>query len=379
MSSSISTPEYEQRLANVRLAMGKRGLDALLVFSLRRSQVAYISGYRPNYYSNCGLVLVPLERPPILWIRFGFDLNRARSLCWFDDIRTSPSYDLGAVIADATAAIRSLGVKDPKLGLVSADAGVDELGVSTYQALRAALPEASFELASDIFNDLRLLKSPAEIEKLRAAAELADAVAESLGKALRPGETECVACAAAEQTARRLGADCSLWISSDLSRMALPARPFEFRAGSTVICEFTVGINGYWAQICRTYSLGKPSPDQQEVFRVCRNAYAAIVAAAQPGVRVATLAETGYNTLAAGGCADLIPYGYGHGVGLENTEQYSIEPGCQARLASSMALISHPAIFVRGRGAAWVGGPFVVNANGNIPLDKPQQKIFEVY
>jgi Xaa-Pro aminopeptidase len=349
-----------------------------LVFSMRRSQVAYVSGYRPNYYSNCGLVMLPLERDPILWIRFGFDLERARAMCWFDDIRVSPAYDLGAVIADVANAIRSLGVRRPRIGLVSADAGVDELGISTYESIRAALPEADFELTSDIFNDLRLIKSPVEIEKLRAAAEIADSVAESLGKAIRPGQKECVACALAEQTARMQGAECSLWISSDLSRMAMPARDFEFRPGSSVICEFTVGLDGYWAQICRSYSLGKPSLDQQEVFTVCRNAYAAIVSVAKPGASVCTLAETGYNTLAAGGCADLIPYGYGHGVGLENTEQYSIEARCKAPLSSNMTLISHPAIFVAGRGAAWVGGPFVVAENGNIPLDKPQTEMFEI-
>jgi Xaa-Pro aminopeptidase len=358
--------------------MKKRGLDALLVFSMKRSQVAYVSGYRPNYYSNCGLVMVPLERDPILWIRFGFDLPRARELCWFEDIRTSPSYDLGAVITDAASAVRSLGAKHPRIGIVSADAAIDEMGVSMYESFRAALPEADFELASDIFNDLRLIKSPAELEKLRAAAQLADSVAESLGKAIRPGEKENVACAIAEQTARQQGADCSLWISSDLSRMALPARDFEFRSGSFVICEFTVGLEGYWAQICRSYSLGKPSAEQQEVFTVCRNAYAAIVAAAKPGVSVGTLAETGYNTLAAGGCAESIPYGYGHGVGLENTEQYFIDPRSKALLSPNMTLISHPAIFVTGRGAAWVGGPFVVGEDGNIPLDKPQTEIYEV-
>jgi len=358
--------------------MAKRGLDALLVFSMKRSQVAYVSGYRPNYYSNCGLVMVPLERDPILWIRFGFDLPRARELCWFEDILTSPSYDLGAVVTDAASAVRSLGAKHPRIGIVSADAAIDEMGVSMYESFRAALPEADFELASDIFNDLRLIKSPAELEKLRAAAQLADSVAESLGKAIRPGQKECVACAFAEQTARQQGADCSLWISSDLSRMALPARDFEFRSGSFVICEFTVGLDGYWAQICRSYSLGKPSTEQQEVFTVCRNAYAAIVSAAKPGVSVGTLAETGYNTLAAGGCAESIPYGYGHGVGLENTEQYFIDPRSKALLSSNMTLISHPAIFVAGRGAAWVGGPFVVGENGNIPLDKPQTEIYEV-
>jgi Xaa-Pro aminopeptidase len=378
MTPPIPTHEYEQRLQNIRTTMTKRGLDALLVFSMRRSQVAYVSGYRPNYYSNCGLVLLPLARDPILWIRFGFDLERARAMCWFEDIRVSPSYDLGAVIADAASAICSLGVRHPRIGLVSADAGVDDLGVSIYESIRAALPEADFELASDIFNDTRLIKSPAEIEKLRAAAQLADSVAESLGKVIRPGQKECVACAMAEQTARQQGAECSLWISSDLSRMALPAGDFEFRPGSFVICEFTVGLDGYWAQICRSYSLGKPSLEQQEVFTVCRNAYAAIVSAAKPGINVSTLAETGYNTLAAGGCAESIPYGYGHGVGLENTEQYFIDLRCKAPLSSNMTLISHPAIFVAGRGAAWVGGPFVVAENGNIPLDKPQKEIFEV-
>ena len=68
MSDLIPAAEFEERLSKVRAGMPSKGLDALFLFSQKRSHVGYISGYRPNYHTNSAVVLLPLEKEPVLWI-----------------------------------------------------------------------------------------------------------------------------------------------------------------------------------------------------------------------------------------------------------------------------------------------------------------------
>src|ERR1700735_519664 len=86
-------PLASERLSEVRSQMRSRNLDALLVYSQKRGHIAYLSVYRPNYHTNSAFLLIPLEDEPVLQIKFGFDLPRARKLSWVEDIRTGQSED----------------------------------------------------------------------------------------------------------------------------------------------------------------------------------------------------------------------------------------------------------------------------------------------
>jgi Xaa-Pro aminopeptidase len=136
--AGISVAEYEERLRLVRQEMTKLELDALLVYSWKRGQVRYISGYKPDYVANVAMVVVPLSGMPTLLIRFPFDLERARKMSWFDDIRASG--DFAGLARDCVAVLRERGANLHRIGLVTGDFVVDEMPRSLYEMSKTALP-----------------------------------------------------------------------------------------------------------------------------------------------------------------------------------------------------------------------------------------------
>ena len=378
MTQHVPLSDFQQRLENIRREMTVRGLDALIIFSQRRGHVRYVSGYNPNYHTNSALVLLPLKEEPILWIKFTFDLSRAKAMSWFRDVRVAPCEDNCALVTECAKAICQLHLERAHIGLVASDLAVDEMSVSLDQCIRSEMPQVKFEPSSDLLNSIRAIKSATEIRYLRQAAQLAEVVAETLCKAIKPGESDLRAVLAAEPPARSEGARCDIIISTDASRLAYPPKNFKFHRKSTVTCEITIELNGYWVQICRTFSVGKPSAEQKHIFSVSQRAYHAALAAARSGNKVATVWNAIYQSISRDGCGKWIQYGPGHGVGLDLPELYPIEHNCEAELRSNMVLVVHPGVLVPQRGTGWTGGPVVVGETHARPLDHPQMEVIEI-
>jgi Xaa-Pro aminopeptidase len=252
------------------------------------------------------------------------------------------------------------------------------MGISLYEALRAALPHAQLEPASDLLNELRLIKSQDEIAALRDSAQLAVRVAASLGKEIKPGQSEKLAAVKAAQTARLEGGECDVIISSDAARICYPPADYEFRKGSAVNCEITVQLAGYWVQICRVFSIGSPSTEQAEVFKIAQGAYTAAVQTAKPGALASHIADAAQRVITASGFKNFSAFGPGHGVGLDLPELHPVDHECQSLLSPGIVLVIHPSLWAADKGAAFIGGPIAITEGGSIALDTPQTEIFEV-
>jgi len=93
--------------------------------------------------------------------------------------------DYGDAIAALVAAIR-------ERGLERATVGVDDLGIlpAYWERLIAALPDAKIVRANDVFRYARAVKTPAEIERLRSAAHIAEHSIDAALAVAREGATE---------------------------------------------------------------------------------------------------------------------------------------------------------------------------------------------
>jgi Xaa-Pro aminopeptidase len=379
MFNFIPASEFKERLANVQRQMEQRGLEALLIFSQKRGHVTYVTGYYPNYHTNSAIALVPQSGEPTLWVKFPFDLPRARATSWLSDIRGSASEEQEQLVSHFAEEVSARGLGRSHIGLVATDLAVDELSVSLSESVSTHLPKAQIVQASDLVNGLRLIKSKNEVDALRQASQLADLVANEFRKEIRPGVKTRIAEISAEHLARLEGAqDCSMILSTGPSNMALPPTDGEFKQQDVVTCEITVRYHGYWAQICRVFTIGKPSLDQKEIFAACKGGYEAARNAAQEGNSVSAALGATHKAITEAGFADYIQYGAGHGVGLDLPELYPLEAACQSALSSGMVLVIHPAIWVPGRGTAFVGGPVLVSNGRAVCLDTPQAEIVEV-
>jgi|GEM_PF-2486275 len=373
----LSTGEQIQRLGAIRAEMRARKLDALLVYSQRRSHVAYVSGYRPNYHTNSAFVVLPVDDEPVLLIKFGFDLQRAKVLTWVSDIRTLDGEPSETLFGKCLRTMQAMKLGRARIGYVAGDDTVDELSVALLASMQEGLPSAHLEPAGDLLLRLRLQKGPGEVLRLRRATELAETAIEAVGRSLQPGVEDYALAAAASCAALQHGAErCDLVISPSATELALPPMHRRFSNGNVVSCELTVVCEGYWVQICRTFSMGEPTPAQKHLFAACRDAYLAGTEVARPGCPVSVIAVAAMEVLRKAGFHGCLTYGLGHGIGLDLPEPYEVELHTHDSLVNNMALAVHVGAWAPQAGAAaFVGGPILVSERGSIPLDRQQTEL----
>ena len=364
----IAQEEYVARLTRIRRAMADEGLDALLVYSWKRGQVRYVSGYAPNYIANVAIAALPLRQDPTLFIRFPFDLERARAMCWFDDVRASG--DVGAVGRDAATRLRELGLDRGRIGLVTGDGVMDELPYTLYLQLRDDLPEAAFSDARGLTMDIRLIKSPAEFALLKQSARVADAAVAAGEEALAPGVNEYAVVAAAEAAARAAGAEDWLVVIASRGTQELIGPPEDktIEPGAVVIFEAAAQVGGYWTQVARAFVVGEPTPEQRAIYQAVHRAYLAAVDAARPGRTLGTVGRAACAVLDAAGYADHIEHDVGHGIGLDLPEPPRVGLSDDVPIQEGMVLVLHPAVRVPGVGGAFVGGTVLVTTDGPVPI-----------
>ena len=371
-------PLPKGRIAAVRDEMRSRKLDALLVYSQKRGHVAYLSGYRPNYHTNSAFLLLPREEDPALLIKFGFDLPRARELSWVSDLRAGHTEDAVCLLGEFMEIVKERGLQNGRLGWVASDHTTDEMSAALFEALHKSLPNASLERASDLVNRVRLPKDAGEVELLRRSTQVAEVAAEAIRRSIEPGAEDFAVAGAAAGAAVAAGAErCDVLLSVEPSRYSLPPAHQRFQTGKPVSMELTVTCDGYWMQICRTFSLGPPSAQEKKIFAACRDAYSALVEASRPGARAGDVAEAAIAVVDKAGFPGSIKYGLGHGIGLDLPEPFSIDPTENATLVDQMCLVLHVGAWADGV-SAFVGGPIIVSSTGNIVLDHPQQELFEI-
>ena len=372
---TISKDEYAGRLSRIRQAMADKDLDALLVYSWKRGQVRYVSGYTPNYIANVALVVIPRHEDPTMFIRFPFDLERAQAMCWFDDVRASG--DVAAVGRDAATRLRELKLDRGRIGLVSGDGVMDELPYTLYDQLRGDLPQVTLSDARKLTMDLRLIKSPAEFNLLEQSARVADAAVEAAGGTIAPGIGEYALVSVAEATARAAGADGYLVAIAGRGTQELigPPEDKQIEPGAVVIVEVAVQVDGYWTQVARAFVAGEPTAEQHAIYEAVYRAYSSAVDAVSIGKPLGVVAEAAYAVLNAAGYADYIEHDVGHGIGLDLPEPPSVQVGADLPIREGMVLVLHPAVRVPGVGGAFIGGTVLVAQDGPVAIHQIPERL----
>ena len=365
----LPAQEYQNRVGSVRQAMSEQGIDALLVYSWKRGAVRYVSGYYPGYVANVALVVVPREGNPTLLVRFPFDLARARRMSWIADVRGSG--DWAGLAHDCRTILSDWGVACGRLGLVGGDTNVDEMPHSFHQLLRESLPDAEFVPAVAMLDRLRLKKSPAERVLMVRSALVADAAMQAAAQAFAPGRSEFEVAAAAEGTARAMGAEDSLFVIAPAGKELIgPPEDRRIEPDEMAVLEFAVQVDGYWTQVPRVFHAGVPTPEQCEMYEVAYRAYLVGVDAARPGTAVADVAKAELGALERAGWLSWLESVLGLGAGLDHPEIPAITPTSEACVEAGMALCIHPGLDKPGVGGVFVGGTVLIEEDRTTPLHR---------
>jgi Xaa-Pro aminopeptidase len=263
MTDPFSDAEYAARLAKVRDSMAAAGLDVLYVTS--PPNVLYLSGYDAIWYPwrlplGCAVVREPAQLLFFDWSRHeGYARLHARC----DELVLFEYGDAPTAVATAFR----------ERGLAAGTVGLERYGLNPaapiLDAVGTALTAAGATIAAGdwIVDDVRLYKSPAELERIREAGTIADGAMAALRERLRPGITELQAAALLTSLLADAGSEvpatpplvCSgptAWVDTH----SFPSRR-ELEAGDTVSVDCCAVIDRYHANLCRTYALGPPDPE----------------------------------------------------------------------------------------------------------------------
>jgi len=212
---------------------------------------------------------------------------------------------------------------------VLADYGVDKqpLGVDLMELpMLRALEREGLEVVDgqQAILNAREVKTPEEIELLKVAAGMVDAVYEDIARAIRPGVRENELVALANQKLFLLGAERVECVNSVSGPRGKPhCHTFSDRIiqpGDMIFLDLMHTFNGYRTCYYRTFICGKPNKHQLEAYEICSKWLSDAIDVIKPGVTTADVAsvwpeakEFGYRNEDE---AFLLQYGHGVGVSL---------------------------------------------------------------
>ena len=284
-----------------------------------------------------------------LWIVPAFEKERAGAMAeqaggaeivaW----REHESPWLAARAALAERGVRALAVEPSSRAFV-------------LEELRAALAEdARVVCDRKLAQDVRSVKEPAEIARLRAAGVATKQAIEACAERLRTGheERDLHALLLAAQRAMGLADPWALALfgpSSALPHGASGSRRLE--RGDVVLVDTGGALGGYQSDVTRTWTFGAaPSAEFERTWHAVRDAQRAAFAALRPGALAKDVDQAARAVLERAGYGPgdrLFTHRLGHGIGLEGHEPPYLDGGSAAALAAGMTFSNEPGVYRPG-------------------------------
>lgn len=350
----IDTEEYGRRHAAVRAAMGVHGVDCLLV-PINES-FTYLTNVATIAYGAC--LLFPLEGAPSLLVNpisywnartgrlthtcyAGGELTETvRDSCVVADIEGVPAAQFATRIG---AWCRRRGLRGKTLGVVGRECdfprgggtlvgitGPAAMGGQSLKALSDALPRMRMVDATPLLAKVRARKSPAEIDSLRRAANLADRCRVALADRLRePGATDSDLFAAYYRTLLASGGAGNWWFMLSVNSSAEPRlqnwrdSPMGRRLepGDVVMAELMPAWqDGYvgHAESCMALATLAQAASYERVEAVALQSHREVVSSLGPGTPLSQVLRAADGPIASAGFMRGAPVMYGLGLfGLE--------------------------------------------------------------
>jgi Xaa-Pro aminopeptidase len=336
----VSTPT--QRADRLGDLLAKRDLHALLVTNL--VNVRWLTGFT----GSNGLALVYADRahPQRLFLTdFRYLTQAAEQLDdgWRREIAVE-------ILPAAAAALAGAG-DDRTIRLGFDDAS---LSVKDHGTLAARLANnVELVAAGGLVERLRAVKDAGELDKIRAAAKLADAaLTEVLGRGL-VGRTERDVALDIEVTMRKAGAEAASFppIVASGEHSALPhavPRDVAIPAGTLVTIDWGAQLDGYASDCTRTYATGELDPRDREIYELVLRAQETSLAAVRAGAGGREVDAVAREIITAAGHGEHFGHGLGHGVGAEVHEGPRLSQRSDSTLATGQVVTVEPGVYVPG-------------------------------
>nr|MDO8085781.1 Xaa-Pro peptidase family protein [Candidatus Sigynarchaeum springense] len=387
--------DFKARLKKAQAWIEGSRHDAIVLINTRN--IYWLSGS-----AQASHLVINKGKDPILLVRRNIDLAREHS--WFPKEWIRP---LGSTRDTIDAVINELPEGKGKVGME-----LNGLPASYYLSFAKGFGSGvQIENVSEGIRGLRMVKDAGELEKIAAAAKVAEKTQEVVYEMTMnhfvPGTTERDIAAEMVHVAKKNRSEhyCiydnnaftnynnffivtsgdALWKPSTFPIMSgagfSPAIPFGpsdkvLKEGDMLVCDYAVLVDGYHADHARSYVINGVYPKYyKDRYRNLKLAYERASDAMVPGMKASDLFKIAENELARIGDPEpgikIEKYfegngqyyqGFGHGIGLELDEPPFILKTVDTPLEAGMAISLEPKIMVPGWGAINFEDNFIMAA-----------------
>ncbi|GAW93666.1 M24 family metallopeptidase [Calderihabitans maritimus] len=392
------TPAEEcyRRIEKLQHALQEQNLDGALI--LYRADLFYFTGTAQQAY-----LYVPVTGESLLMVKKDFE--RAQKESPLRHVVYLPSQRKVIEI------MKSFGCYQPKAHI---GMELDVLPVRHFRWYQEHFPEWQIVDIGSTIREIRMIKSPYEIDLLKQSARLQEKVFSNIAQELKPGISELELAARIEFFARRSGHqggvrlrgfDQELFYGNLMSGKSGavksyfdgptggpgPSPAYPLGAGWKIVEENEpifidyVGLyNGYIVDMTRIFVIGSLPEKLVKAHQVALEIQEALVEAARPGAVCQDLYQMALDMAESSGFgAHFMGYGekvsfVGHGVGLELDELPVIARKFPVSLQEGMVIALEPKFIFPEYGTVGIENTFVVRKNGLEKLTQFEEQIIQL-
>ena len=357
------------RISRVREAMERAGLDVLV--ARNPENVLYLSGYWP--VNGWSLAVIPRDGEPLLIVPES-ELMYAED-SWIRDVRPIPVEKLDEVwnpYRHFESVLREFEV--PERSRVGVELSFETSSITSLGVELSYTSIPTIELIERVWNaklvdaapllyELRRVKDEWEISRIRLACELVSLGLDAAREKLREGVREVEMAAAFEREvhvrgtgyrgARRVRGYAFVMSGENASRAWYPynvSSERRVRRGDLVLLELNVCVDGYWADVTRTWSLGTPSREFEDMHSTLIAAQDEVYENFRSGMLACDVDALARETVERRGYGMLFPHRLGHGIGVRLHEPPALHPASREVLVRGMVHTVEPGLYGRDFG-----------------------------
>lgn len=356
------------RLSRAAAAAAAAGVDAILVSP--STDLRYLCGYHAKPLERLTCLVVPAASDPFLVAPF---LEEPAALA-------SPVGALGMDVLTWQETDNPYALVASRLGRVGCVAMDDHMWAEKVFAFAQEMPDVRQRAAADLLQELRIIKTQAEVDALAFAGRAIDSVHAAMAQWLRPGRTEAeVARDITDAIVAAGHAQMDFVIVASGPNGASPHHEASNRVinpGEPVVVDIGgTTPEGYASDCTRMYCIGEPPADFTEYYGALQAAQAAATAAVRPGVACEDIDAAAREVLTDAGFGQWFVHRVGHGIGLDTHEHPYMVSGNRRALQPGMAFSIEPGVYLPGRHGARIEDIVVCGEQGPIVLNNETREL----
>ncbi len=250
------------------------------------------------------------------------------------------------------------------------------LTLAEFDELKDKLHAVEFVTTNALQNaieEIRIVKTDAEIEKIKAAQKIAEAAFDHILTFIKEGMTEKEISLELDFYMLSHGADAlsfeTIAVAGKNSSMphGVPGE-YRVRKGDFITMDYGAVVDGYHSDMTRTVCLGEPSDKMREVYNTVLEAQLKGLEVLCDGISGVDADKAAREVIEKAGYGKNFGHGLGHGVGVGIHESPRLSPKAPHTLKSGHVVTVEPGIYLPDEFGVRIEDMAVITENGHINL-----------